>query len=54
VDQLKSNGFLPSKRIIFKTHGFLDDIDTKWLQEMKDQLLKVSDQTVALVGWVDY
>ncbi len=51
VDQLKSDGFLPSKRIIFITHGFLDDIDTKWLHEMKDELLKVSDQTVALVGW---
>ncbi|XP_035713875.1 phospholipase A1 4-like [Folsomia candida] len=38
-------------RVILLTHGFLSGCDKDWLEEMKDALLGVDKQIVALVGW---
>lgn len=38
-------------RVIFITHGFLSGDDEEWLIEMRDALLYVEDQIVAIVGW---
>ncbi|XP_077987052.1 pancreatic lipase-related protein 2-like [Glandiceps talaboti] len=51
VESLERDGFLDLPQIIFATHGFLDDFDAGWMRAMKDEMLKVEDQTVILVGW---
>jgi hypothetical protein len=48
---LESNAKCRCKRIIFVTHGFTHTIDEPWLKEIKDALVEVDDQTVAVVGW---
>jgi hypothetical protein len=50
---LKSNAKCRCKRIIFVTHGFTCTIDEPWLKEIKDALLKIDHQMVAVVGWGD-
>lgn len=55
MGELTSAGYLQSKptsKIIFITHGFENDIDTPWLPQMKDEILKVDPNAlVALLGW---
>lgn len=47
-----SNGYfnpnLPTKFII---HGFIDSSQMKWVQQMRDELLKYESQNVILVDW---
>ncbi|XP_054165925.1 phospholipase A1-like [Oppia nitens] len=51
INELKSAGLLSTSRIIFVTHGFLNNVNTEWMIDIKDELIKQNDQTVALVGW---
>ena len=48
---LKHNDYLDAERLVVVVHGFRNSIESPWMDEMKDALLKESDQTVILVGW---
>lgn len=42
------------KRVMFVTHGYTENSGTKWMHEMKDNVLQVdTSQIVVLVGWKD-
>ena len=51
VDSLREGNYLSTSRIIFVAHGFQNSIDSDWMTTIKDQLIRQSDQTIALVGW---
>ncbi|CAG2168797.1 unnamed protein product [Oppiella nova] len=51
VTKLKDVGLLSLPRIVFITHGFWGNSQTKWMHEMKDKMLEESEQTIAIVGW---
>jgi len=48
---LQENQFLSASRLTFLVHGFRNTIQIPWMSEMKDELLKESDQTVILLDW---
>jgi len=50
IKQSSFNRNLPLKILI---HGFSNTIEKPWLHEMKDELLKVGDFNVIIVGWGD-
>ena len=51
VSKLKDAGLLSLPRIVFITHGFWGNSNTKWMHEMKNKMLEESEQTIAIVGW---
>lgn len=47
----KTLGLHEVTKVIFLVHGFLNNINTPWLHEMKDIMLQERDQVVVIVGW---
>ncbi|XP_012945550.1 pancreatic lipase-related protein 2 [Aplysia californica] len=41
----------PTRPLKVITHGFSDSISVEWMQTLKDEILKVDDANVYLVGW---
>lgn len=48
---LQDNGFLSRTRLTFVVHGFRNNVEASWMTQIKDELLKESDQAVLLVDW---
>jgi len=48
---IRLNVFDRTTKAVFITHGFVHDINTSWLTEMKNALLKVENVTAILLGW---
>lgn len=47
-----SNGYFnPYRLTTFIIHGFIDSSQTKWVKQMRDELLKRESQNVVLVDW---
>jgi hypothetical protein len=51
IAKLKESGFLSHPQIVFIAHGFWSNAKTQWLQDMKDKMIELTDQTVVIVGW---
>ena len=53
VKRLKTEGFLDKiNRVVFIVHGFLGNLKSPWMYQMKDALLETEDEMlVVLVGW---
>lgn len=49
---LKASNFRNSRRTIFVVHGFLENIDNRWVKPMKDALLEKENCNVILVDWL--
>ncbi|XP_015759009.1 PREDICTED: inactive pancreatic lipase-related protein 1-like [Acropora digitifera] len=48
---LKASNFRNSRRTIFVVHGFLENINNRWVKPMKDALLEKENCNVILVDW---
>ncbi|KAJ8664591.1 hypothetical protein QAD02_006253 [Eretmocerus hayati] len=50
-ENLELGGFDPRRRITILVHGFSENLKTKWLNKMKNRLLKRESMNVLLIDW---
>ncbi|KAK6188474.1 hypothetical protein SNE40_004641 [Patella caerulea] len=50
-DTIKHSNFDGRKPTKIEIHGLANDLNTEWLHELKDELLKKGDFNVIIVGW---
>lgn len=50
-DSIKNSKFNPNLPLKIVIHGYANDLNSKWMRQMKDEFFKNDDFNVILVGW---
>lgn len=51
IADLKTTSFNPSRYTRFIIHGYIDNGDVQWMNDMSDSFLAVADENIIRVGW---